>query len=151
MLRLVGLPTPILTRSANLSSTGTPRTLCVPGPWEGGPSARGPPARYPAHSHWSRLAPGMYCVCWLCACCGGAVPSPLSPGTASLTHPPGSGTTTVSRYGRKLFLYEVCLRIYVLVISCFSFLLCSLKDLVKDGGKRKRKQIHIFGYTQTFF
>ena len=36
-------------------------------------------------SRWSRLAPGMYCVCWLCACWqrsgGGGVPSPLSPGT----------------------------------------------------------------------
>ena len=87
----------------------------------------------------------------LAVCMLGGVPSPQSPGTASLTHPPGSGTATISRDGRKLFLYEVCLRIYVLVISRFSFLLCSLKDLVKDGEKRKRKQIRIFGYTQTFF
>lgn len=151
MLRLVGLPTPILTRSANSSSTGTPRTLCVPGPWEGGPSARGPPARCPAHGASGADWPLECTVCAGCVHVGGGVPSPLSPGTASLTHPPGSGTTTVSRDGRKLFLYEVCLRIYVLVISCFSFLLCSLKDLVKDGEKRKRKQIRIFGYMQTFF
>lgn len=92
------------------------------------------------------------CVLAVCMLGWGGGPQPSVPwDTASLTPPPGSGTTTVSRYSRKLVLYEVCLRIYVLVISCFSFLLCSSKDLVKDGEKRKRKQIRIFGYTQTFF
>ena len=89
--------------------------------------------------------------------CAGCVHVGESPALCLLGHcqldPPaaGSGPTTVSSYGRKLFLYEVCIRIYVLVISCFSFLLCSSKDLVEDEEKRKRKQIRIFGYTQTFF
>ena len=91
-------------------------------------------------------------LCVLAVCMLGGRSQPSVPwDTASLTPPLGSGTATVGRYGRKPFSYEVCLRIYVLVISCFSFLLCSWKDLVKDGEKRKRKQVSIFGCTQTFF
>lgn len=146
---------PILPLSANSSVAEIPANLSAPG--------LGRVGRHPTacrlscpDSHWSRLAPGMYCVWWVCVCMGVSLAEVLQPSvpwdTASLTHPLDSGNTAVSRCGRKLFLYKVCLRIYVLVTSCFSFLLCcSLKYLVQKKNKQTRKQIPIFGYIQKQF
>lgn len=99
----------------------------------------------------------MYCVWWVCVCMGVSLAEVLQPSvpwdTASLTHPLDSGNTAVSRCGRKLFLYKVCLRIYVLVTSCFSFLLCcSLKYLVqKKKQTNKETNTYFWLYSETVF
>lgn len=99
-------------------------------------------------SRWNRRASGMYCVC-----VQGGGPQPTVPwDTASWTQPLDSGTTNVSRCGRKIFFYKVCLRIYVLVTSCFSFLLCcSLKDLKVKKKEKKETNTYFWLHSETFF
>lgn len=147
MLCLVCLSTPILTLSTNSSLTGTPRTLSARGPWEGGLSPHSLPPVLPTEPLEQTGLRNVLCVCAR----GG--PQPTVPwDTASWTQPLDSGTTDVSRCGRKLFFYKVCLRIYVLVTSCFSFLLCcSLKDLKVKKKKKKETNTYFWLHSETFF
>lgn len=81
------------------------------------------------------------------------VPQPSVPwDTASLTHRLDSGKHFQQMWSEAIFIQGVFKDFYVLVTSCFSFLLCfSLKYLVKEDKRKPRKQIPIFGYTQKHF
>lgn len=61
-----------------------------------------------------------------------------------------SGTTTVSRCGWKIFLYKVCLKIYVLVISCFFFSVVVFFEILKVGRKKTKETKTYFWLTHFF-
>lgn len=94
----------------------------------------------------SRLGPSGYRVCDQCARVGSGgslaeVAQPSVPWDAAyLTQPLDSEMTAICRCGWKIFLYKVCLKIYVLVTSCFSFSVVVFFEILKVERRRRRKK-----------
>lgn len=77
-------------------------------------------------------------------------PQPSVPwDTDSLTHPLDSRKHCQQMWLEAIFIQGVFKDFYVLVTSCFSFLLLLFFEIVKEEKRKPRK--HIFGYTQKHF